>query len=78
LPHPAPALEANLEPEIVEIKPTLDVHFPPTNHPQDEERLREAVLALTAPDMDAQSVALIGNCLRQYFALRAGRKPRAL
>jgi hypothetical protein len=78
LPHPAPALEANLEPEIVEIKPTPDVRFPPTNHPQDEECLREAVLALAAPDMDAQSVSLIGNYLQQYFALRAGWKPSAL
>jgi hypothetical protein len=53
------------------------VRFPPTNHPQDEECLREAVLALVAPDMDAQSVAFIGNCLRQYFALRAGWKHSA-
>jgi hypothetical protein len=78
LPGPVPAPEADLEPEIVEIKPTPDVRFPPTSHPQDEERLREAVLALAAPNMDAHSVVLIGNYLRRYFALRAGRKPSAL
>jgi hypothetical protein len=75
---PVPAPEVDLEPEIVEIKPTPDVRFPPTSHPQDEERLREAVLALAAPDMDAYSVVLISDYLRRYFSLRAGRKPSAL
>jgi hypothetical protein len=70
--------EAELEPEIVEIKPAPDLRFPPASHPQDEVRLREAVLALAAPDMDAHSVVLIVDYLRRYFTPLIGRKPSAL
>jgi hypothetical protein len=77
-PAPIPAPEAELEQEIVEIKPAPDLRFPPASHPQDEVCLREAVLALAAPDMDAHPVVLIVDYLRRYFTPLIGRKPSSL
>jgi hypothetical protein len=76
--EPILAPEAELEQEIVEIKPAPDLRFPPASHPQDEVCLREAVLALAAPDMGAHSVVLIVDYLRRYFTPLIGRKPSAL
>jgi hypothetical protein len=66
------------EPEIVEIEPPPGMRFPAASRPEEEERLREAVLALDKPDMDAESVVLIVAYLQRYFAPRAGRKPSPL
>jgi hypothetical protein len=66
------------EPDIVEIEPPPGMRFPPASRPEEEERLREAVLALDKPDMDAESVVLIVAYLQRYFAPRAGRKPSPL
>jgi hypothetical protein len=76
LPESPPTPES--EPEIVEIEPPPGMRFPPASRPQEEERLREAVLALDKPDMDAESVVLIVAYLQRYFAPRAGRKPSPL